>query len=64
MTAPGLDFKVALVMADGSQRLCVVLGSAGWVQAMDWAEQVVPDGMAVGAICLRPPAAHEQKGGA
>ncbi len=69
MSAPGFDFRVSLLGPDGVVVPCVVLQAAGWVQAMEWAEAVNPDAMAVGAVCLsrlpvRLPAVGDQKGGA
>lgn len=64
MSAPGFDFKVLMVLPDGSQTNRVVVGAAGWTQAMEWAEAVVPAALAVGAVCLsRPGVADDQKGG-
>lgn len=67
MSGPGFDFRVSLLGPDGEVAPCVVLGAAGWVQAMEWAEAVNPDAMAVGAVCLSrlqgQVKAVDQKGG-
>lgn len=54
MSAPGLDFRVTHIDAEGAKRVRLILGAAGGAAAMDWVEQLYGEAQALSAVCLRP----------